>query len=59
MWLSFLDEDGEKKEGFFEVINENENGFIVFYTTNNKVKIPLVRVLKIKQKIGAKKEGDN
>ena len=57
MFLSYLDENDKKVEGFFDVTNTNENGFIVFKTSKNLVHIPLSRVLKIKQDI-SNKEGE-
>lgn len=59
MFLSYLDENDKKIEGFFEVTDPNENGFIVFRTSKNLVHIPLNRVLKMKQEISNKEDEIN
>jgi len=51
MFLSYKDENEQIVSGYFDVINENEDGFIVFKTSRNVVSIPLVRVLKKKKDI--------
>jgi len=52
MFVSYKDESDRVISGFFDVIDLNENGFLVFNTSRNKVRIPLDRVLKIKEEMG-------
>ena len=48
-WIAYLDENDEKREGFFEVILDN--GIIIkFKTASNIITIPYSRILKIKEK---------
>ena len=48
-WIAYLDENDEKREGFFEVILDN--GIIIkFKTASNIITIPYNRILKIKEK---------
>jgi len=51
MFVSYKDENDKIISGFFDVISLNENGFLVFNTSRNRVRIPLERVLKIKEDI--------
>lgn len=51
IFVSYKDEKDETISGFFEVIDENRNGFIVFKTSDNETSIPLSRVLKLKKKL--------
>ncbi len=56
MFVSYKDEDEKIISGYFDVINLNEDGFLVFNTSKNKVRIPLDRVLKIKEDISNEEE---
>ena len=56
MFISYKDENDETISGYFDVLDLNENGFIVFNTSKNKVRIPLTRVLKTKEDIRYEEE---
>ena len=56
MFVSYKDESEHIISGYFDIIDLNENGFLVFNTSKNKIRIPLDRVLKIKEDIGFKEE---
>jgi len=51
MFVSYKDENDELISGYFEVTDENRNGFIVFKSGSNETSIPLSRVLKLKKKL--------
>ena len=51
MFVSYKDENDKTISGFFEVVDENRNGFIVFSSSDNETSIPLTRVLKTKKKL--------
>lgn len=48
-FISYLDEKGETKEHFVEIVRLDQF-LIQFKTKNNLVTLPLARVLKIKEK---------
>jgi len=48
-FISFLDENDNKIEGWFEVLEDN-GIYIKFITSTNILTIPYSRVLKIKEK---------
>ena len=48
-FLSFIDDNGDKVEGYFEIIEINSS-FIEFISHKNKVRIPWHRILKNKEK---------
>ena len=54
-FISFYDDKDKLVEGYFEVIEENENS-IKFKTAKNILTIPMHRICKIKEKI---EEGEN
>jgi len=56
MFISYKDENEKIISGFFDIVDMNENGFLVFNTSKNKVRIPLTRILKIKEDISDKGE---
>ena len=51
MFVSYKDEKDEIISGYFDVINPNRDGFIVFKSGENETSIPLNRVLKTKKKL--------
>jgi len=49
-FISYLNDNDEKIEGYFEIVNSN--GFILkFKSGENIITIPYSRILKIKEKI--------
>ena len=51
MFVSYKDENDKLVSGYFDVIDPNRDGFIVFKSGENETSIPLVRVLKTKKKL--------
>ncbi len=47
--ISYMDDDGEKISGYFEVV-EDKPEYIRIKTNNNLIKIPTHRLLKQKEK---------
>ena len=58
VFVSYLDDDGEKKDVWVNSINI-EDGFVTFTTLSNEFSIPTHRVIKIKKKIGGLKRETN
>jgi hypothetical protein len=50
-FISYLNDEGETIEGYFEVINVNQS-YIEFRSHGNIIRIPWHRVLKNKEKEG-------
>ena len=50
IFISYLNDDNTTISGYVELIEYSE-GFVVFKTGSNILRIPSVRVLKIKEKI--------
>lgn len=49
-FISYLDENNEKRDGFFELLKFDAS-FVKFKTTNGSViTIPTIRLLKMKEK---------
>lgn len=48
-FISYLDENDIKREGYFELIKFDAS-FIVFKTYGNIITIPTIRLLKLKEK---------
>lgn len=48
-YIKYIDDDDEKKDGFFELL-EKTAGYITFLTSTNKVTIPMHRVIKVKER---------
>lgn len=51
VWISYLDENDIKREGFVELIHL-DSSMIKFKTHGNIITLPTIRILKIKQKLG-------
>jgi uncharacterized protein (UPF0248 family) len=49
-YIKFVDEDNTYSDGWFDIIEKTE-GYITFLTLENKITIPMNRVIKIKEKI--------
>jgi len=49
-FISYLDENTNKREGFFEIIHFDAS-FCKFKTHNNIIIIPTCRILKVKYKL--------
>jgi len=49
-FISYLDDNDEKIEGFFSIVESNEI-FIKFKSGLNLITIPYSRILKIKEKL--------
>jgi|AntAceMinimDraft_17_1070374.scaffolds.fasta_scaffold01601_9 uncharacterized protein (UPF0248 family) len=47
--ISFLDENDQKINGWFEIVEQNTS-YITFKTGNNTLTIPIHRILKIKKR---------
>jgi len=50
VFMSYLDDDGTKFDGYVDLLKSDNSAFIKFRTANNIVSIPVARVLKIKEK---------
>lgn len=48
VWISFLDENDIKREGYFILIEEGSN-YVKIETNQNILTIPYARILKIKE----------
>ena len=53
IWVAFLDENGSKVEGFFELVKETET-YLKIKSKNNLLTIPYSRVLKTKENNNSK-----
>ena len=51
IWISYLDEDNQRRDGYVELIHL-DSSMIKFKTRGNIIILPTARILKIKQKIG-------
>lgn len=49
VFISYLDDDGEKKDVWVDIIEEAPN-FVTFKYNNESITIPYHRILKIKRK---------
>ena len=58
VFISYLDENNSKREGYFKIIHF-DSSFVKFETHNNIIVIPTARILKIKYKIEDIKGGRN
>ena len=47
--ITYIDEDGTQKSGWF-VLTEKNSGYISFLTNNNKITIPMHRIIRIKER---------
>jgi uncharacterized protein (UPF0248 family) len=50
-FVSYIDENGKKIDGFYEILEITIN-FVILSTDKNILKIPIHRVLKIKEARG-------
>jgi len=51
VFISYKEDNDEIVSGYFEIIDFNDNGFLVFKTSKNILRIPVERVLKIKEEM--------
>lgn len=49
--ITYIDEQEKQKNGWFK-ITELNTGYITFLTENNKITLPMNRVIKIKERGG-------
>ena len=50
IWISYLDEDDVKRQGYVELIHM-DSSVVKFKTHGNIITLPTIRVLKIKEKL--------
>ena len=51
VWISYLDEDNQRREGYVQLIHM-DSSMIKFKTKGNLIILPTSRILKIKQRLG-------
>ena len=59
IWISYNDENDEKREGFFRLIQETKNYIKILSSKNNILTIPFHRINKIKEESKLMKGGNN
>ena len=51
VWISYLDEDNQRREGYVILIHL-DNSIVKFKTKGNIIILPVSRILKIKERLG-------